>query len=146
MIRDFADGVQSGPVLYENAGMAGIRADKWLWAARFYKTRALAARACELGRVQANGQLAKPAREVRLGDVIQLKNEGGEFQVVVEGLSEVRGPASVAQKLYRETDASREQRMKLAEERRAMQQFEALPEKKPSKRDRRELNRLRGRE
>jgi ribosome-associated heat shock protein Hsp15 len=126
--------------------MAGIRADKWLWAARFYKTRALAARACELGRVQANGQLAKPAREVRLGDVIQLKNEGGEFQVVVEGLSEVRGPASVAQKLYRETDASREQRMKLAEERRAMQQFEALPEKKPSKRDRRELNRLRGRE
>jgi ribosome-associated heat shock protein Hsp15 len=96
--------------------------------------------------VQANGQLAKPAREVRLGDVIQLKNEGGEFQVVVEGLSEVRGPASVAQKLYRETDASREQRMKLAEERRAMQQFEALPEKKPSKRDRRELNRLRGRE
>ena len=70
--------------------MAGIRADKWLWAARFYKTRALAARACELGRVQANGQLAKPAREVRLGDVIQLKNEGGEFQVVVEGLSEVR--------------------------------------------------------
>jgi ribosome-associated heat shock protein Hsp15 len=126
--------------------MAGIRADKWLWAARFYKTRALAARACDLGRVQANGQLAKPAREVRLGDVIQLKNEGGEFQVVVEGLSEVRGPASVAQKLYRETDASREQRMKLAEERRAMQQFEALPEKKPSKRDRRELNRLRGRE
>ena len=126
--------------------MAGIRADKWLWAARFYKTRALAARACELGRVQANGQLAKPAREVRLGDVIQLKNEGGEFQVVVEGLSEVRGPASAAQKLYRETDASREQRMKLAEERRAMQQFEALPEKKPSKRDRRELNRLRGRE
>ena len=126
--------------------MAGIRADKWLWAARFYKTRALAARACDLGRVQANGQLAKPAREVRLGDVIQLKNEGGEFQVVVEGLSEVRGPASVAQKLYRETDASREQRMKLAEERRAMQQFEALTEKKPSKRDRRELNRLRGRE
>jgi ribosome-associated heat shock protein Hsp15 len=126
--------------------MAGIRADKWLWAARFYKTRALAARACDLGRVQANGQLAKPAREVRLGDVIQLKNEGGEFQVVVEGLSEVRGPASAAQKLYRETDASREQRMKLAEERRAMQQFEALTEKKPSKRDRRELNRLRGRE
>lgn len=126
--------------------MAGVRADKWLWAARFYKTRALAARACELGRVQANGQLAKPSREVRLGDLVQLKNEGGEFQVLVEGLSEVRGPASVAQTLYRETDASREQRMKLAEERRAMVQFEALPEKKPSKRDRRELNRLRGRE
>jgi ribosome-associated heat shock protein Hsp15 len=146
VIRDFADGVQSGSVLYENAGMAGIRADKWLWAARFYKTRALAARACDLGRVQANGQLAKPAREVRLGDVIQLKNEGGEFQVVVEGLSEVRGPASVAQKLYRETDASREQRMKLAAELKAMQQVEGfLPAAKPSKRDRRQINRFRGR-
>jgi ribosome-associated heat shock protein Hsp15 len=126
--------------------MTSVRMDKWLWAARFFKTRALAARACELGRIQANGQNAKPAREVRVGDLLQVKNDGGEFQVDVLLLSEVRGPASVAQTLYRETDASRELRMKLIEERKAMNQFEALPEKKPSKRDRRELNRLRGRE
>jgi len=119
--------------------------DKWLWAARFFKTRALAVRACELGRIQSNGQLAKPARDVRAGDMLQIKNEGGDFQVEVLLLSEVRGPAAVAQTLYRETDASRESRMKLAAERKAMQQFEALPEGKPSKRDRRELNRLRGR-
>lgn len=119
--------------------------DKWLWAARFFKTRALAVRACELGRIQSNGQLAKPARDVRTGDMLQIKNEGGDFQVEVLLLSEVRGPAAIAQTLYRETDASREARMKLAAERKAMQQFEALPEGKPSKRDRRELNRLRGR-
>lgn len=119
--------------------------DKWLWAARFFKTRALAARACELGRIQSNGQLAKPSRDVKPGDLLQIKNEGGDFQVVVLLLSEVRGPAAVAQTLYRETDTSREQRLKLAEERKAMHQFEALPEGRPSKRDRRELNRLRGR-
>ena len=125
--------------------MNSVRMDKWLWAARFFKTRALAVRACELGRIQSNGQLAKPARDVRTGDMLQVKNEGGDFQVEVQLLSEVRGPAAIAQTLYRETDASREARMKLAAERKAMQQFEALPEGKPSKRDRRELNRLRGR-
>src|SRR6202021_3344868 len=92
--------------------MAGVRMDKWLWAARFFKTRSLAARACELGRIQSNGQTAKAAREVRIGDMLQLTNDGGDFQVEVLGLSEVRGPASVAQTLYRETEASRELRMK----------------------------------
>jgi len=119
--------------------------DKWLWAARFFKTRALAARACELGRIEANGQQVKASREVRIGDLLQVKNDGGDFQVEVLVLSEMRGPAPVAQTLYRETDASRESRLKLAEERKAMQHFETLPESKPSKRDRRELNRLRGR-
>ena len=122
-----------------------IRMDKWLWAARFFKTRALAARACELGRIESNGQPAKAAREVRAGDLLQVKNEGGAFQVDVLLLSEMRGPAAVAQTLYRETEASRELRLKLAEERKAVPHFEALREGKPSKRDRRELGRLRGR-
>jgi ribosome-associated heat shock protein Hsp15 len=119
--------------------------DKWLWAARFFKTRALAARACELGRIESNGQPSKAAREVRSGDLLQVKNEGGCFQVVVVLLSEMRGPAAVAQTLYRESEASREMRLKLAEERKAMQHFEGLREGKPSKRDRREIDRLRGR-
>jgi ribosome-associated heat shock protein Hsp15 len=119
--------------------------DKWLWAARFFKTRSMAARACELGRIQSNGQPAKAAREVRVGDRLQVKNESGDFQVEVLLLSELRGPAAVAQTLYRETDASRELRLKLAQERKAMPHFEASREGRPSKRDRREIARLRGR-
>jgi len=119
--------------------------DKWLWVARFFKTRSLAARACELGRVQSNGQDAKAAREVRVGDRLHLKNEGGDFQVEVLGLSEMRGPAAVAQTLYRETEASREARLKAAEERKALRNSEVLREGKPSKRDRRKIDRLRGR-
>src|SRR2546423_14784334 len=100
--------------------MARVRIDKWLWAARFFKTRSLATRACELGRIVSNGQQAKPAREVHVGDMLQVKNDAGEFQVEVLGLSEMRGPAAVAQTLYRETEASRESRMKAAAERKAM--------------------------
>jgi ribosome-associated heat shock protein Hsp15 len=125
--------------------MAGVRIDKWLWAARFFKTRALAARACELGRIESNGQQAKPARDVRVSDLLQIRNDSGTFQVEVLLLSEMRGPAPVAQTLYRETDASRELRQKLAEERKAMPQLDTWPEGRPSKRDRREINRLRGR-
>ncbi len=122
-----------------------MRIDKWLWAARFFKTRALAARACELGRIESNEQSAKPAREVRIGDMLRVKNDGGEFHVEVLQLSEMRGPAAVAQTLYRETEASREARIKLAEERKATPDFEAWREGKPSKRDRREIDRFRGR-
>ena len=125
--------------------MTSVRMDKWLWAARFFKTRALAARACELGRIQSNGQAAKPAREVKIGDMLHVANAGGEFQVEVVLLSEVRGPASVAQTLYRETEASREQRLKVAAEHKAMKQFEQLPAGRPSKRDRRKIIQLRGR-
>src|SRR5713226_2039935 len=125
--------------------MTGVRMDKWLWAARFFKTRSLAARACELGRIESNGQHAKPAREVRGGDLLQVKNDSGDFQVEVLVLSEMRGPAAVAQTLYRETEASRQLRLKLAEERKSMPHFEALWEGKPSKRDRRKIARLRGR-
>ena len=117
--------------------MNGVRIDKWLWAARFFKTRALASKACELGRVRSNGIEAKPAREARVRDMLQVRNEGGEFEVEVLQLSEMRGPAAVAQGLYRETDASKEARMKLAEERKAMQQYAPVPERRPSKRDRR---------
>jgi ribosome-associated heat shock protein Hsp15 len=119
--------------------------DKWLWAARFFKTRALAARACDLGRILCNGQPAKPAREVRVGNMLRVTSEGGEFEVEVLLLSEVRGPASVAQTLYRETEASRELRQKVAAERKAMKQFEELPAGRPSKRDRRRIIQFRGR-
>ena len=125
--------------------MTGVRMDKWLWAARFFKTRALASRACELGRIQSNGQPAKAAREVRVSDVLQIRNDGGDFQVEVLLLSDMRGPATVAQTLYRETEASRELRRKLAEERKTSPNFEALREGRPSKRDRRDLDRFRGR-
>jgi ribosome-associated heat shock protein Hsp15 len=125
--------------------MTSVRIDKWLWAARFFKTRSLAARACDLGRIQSNGQPAKPAREVRIGDMVRVTNDGGEFNVEVLLLSEVRGPASVAQTLYRETEASRESRQKVAAERKAMKQFEELPAGRPSKRDRRRIIQFRGR-
>ena len=119
--------------------------DKWLWAARFFKTRSLAARACELGRIVSNGQEAKASREVRTGDLLQVKSDASEFQVEVVLLSEVRGPATVAQTLYRETETSRQLRLKLAEERKAMPHFEGSWEGRPSKRNRRQLDRLRGR-
>jgi ribosome-associated heat shock protein Hsp15 len=119
--------------------------DKWLWAARFFKTRALAARACELGRIQSNGQPDKAAREVKIGDLLRVTNEGGDFQVEVLLLSDVRGPAAVAQTLYRETEASRELRLKVAAERKAMRQFEEVPAGRPSKRDRRKIIQFRDR-
>jgi ribosome-associated heat shock protein Hsp15 len=102
--------------------------DKWLWAARFFKTRALAARACELGRIRSNGQPAKAAREVRVGDMLRVTNDGGDFQLEVLLLSEVRGPAPVAQTLYRETEASRELRVKVAAERKAMSSSKRYPQ------------------
>jgi ribosome-associated heat shock protein Hsp15 len=125
--------------------MTGLRIDKWLWAARFFKTRSLAAHACELGRVQCNSLAAKPAREVRVGDLLRVKNESADFELEVLLLSHIRGPAAVAQTLYRETAASQALRLRLAEERKAMPYFERLGEGKPSKRDRRKLDRLRGR-
>jgi len=125
--------------------MSRVRMDKWLWAARFFKTRALAARACELGRIQCNEQAAKPSREVRIGDLLQVKSEAGDFQLEVLLLSDMRGPAAIAQTLYLETEAGKELRLKLADERKATRPFEALREGRPSKRNRRELDWLRGR-
>src|SRR5256885_11433403 len=125
--------------------MASVRIDKWLWAARFFKTRSLAARACELGRIQSNGQLAKPAREVKVGDMLHIATPAAEFQVEVLALSDVRGPAAPAQTLYRETDSSREMRQKVAAERKAMNQFEQVPAGRPTKRERRRIIEFRGR-
>jgi ribosome-associated heat shock protein Hsp15 len=125
--------------------MTSVRMDKWLWAARFFKTRALASRACDLGRIQCNGQPAKPAREVRIGNMLRITNDGGDFEVEVLLLSDTRGPAAVAQTLYRETETSRELRQKVAAERKAMKQFEELPSGRPSKRDRRRIIQFRGR-
>ena len=125
--------------------MSNVRMDLWLWAARFFKTRTLAKKSCELGRILSNGQPAKAAREVRIGDMLRVTTEGGEFEVEVMGLSEVRGPASEARTLYRETEESRVLREKVAAERKAMRQFEVLPAGRPSKRDRRHIIRFRGR-
>jgi ribosome-associated heat shock protein Hsp15 len=125
-------------------GVTIVRIDKWLWAARFFKTRSLAGRACDLGRVELHGQTAKASRDVKVGDMLKVRNEGGEFEVEVLGLSEMRGPASVAQGLYRETAASKELRVKVAAEKKAMGQFDVLRTPgRPSKKDRRLIHRFR---
>jgi ribosome-associated heat shock protein Hsp15 len=125
--------------------MDSVRMDKWLWAARFFKTRALATHACELGRVEANGLRAKPSRDVRTGDKLVIRNEGGEFQIEVLELSDMRGPAEKARTLYSESEVSRVAREKLAAERKEMMVSGGVPESRPSKRDRSQLDRLRGR-
>jgi len=125
--------------------MDNVRIDKWLWAARFFKTRSEAAKACDLGRISSNGREAKAARDVKVGDVLNIRNEGGDFEVEVLVLSSVRGPATVAQSLYRETEASRVLRQKVADERKAMMEFGGMPAGRPTKQDRRNINKLRGR-
>ena len=124
--------------------MTGVRMDSWLWAARFFKTRTLAKNACDLGRIRSNGQPAKAAREVRIGDRLQVTNDGGDFEIDVLGLSQIRGPASEAQELYRETDQSKQMRQKAAAERKAAREWEKLPPGRPSKRDRRRIIQFRG--
>jgi ribosome-associated heat shock protein Hsp15 len=125
--------------------MTGLRMDAWLWAARFFKTRKLAKKACDLGRILSNGQIAKAAREVRVSDMLRITNSGGDFEVEVLGLSDVRGPAAEAQKMYRETEASREARAKATAERKALREFEILPQGRPSKRERKRIIQFRGR-
>ncbi|HEX4575709.1 MAG TPA: RNA-binding S4 domain-containing protein [Edaphobacter sp.] len=125
--------------------MTGTRIDKWLWAARFFKTREQASKACDLNRITSNHHPAKPAREVHVGDMLRIKNEGGEFDVEVLALSQQRGPASVAQTLYRETEESKEARRKAAEERKLLGPMAyTAPSKRPSKRDRRLIHSFRG--
>ena len=125
--------------------MTGTRIDKWLWAARFFKTREQASKACELQRILSNSQPAKPAREVRVGDMLHIKNEGGEFDVEVLALSQQRGSAAIAQTLYRETEESKEARRKAAEERKLLGPLDFnAPSKRPSKRDRRLIHSFRG--
>lgn len=117
-----------------------LRLDKWLWAARFYKTRSIAADEVDKGRIQVNGQTAKPSRELRCGDTVELKQGYIMRVVVVEALSTVRGPASQAQKLYSETADSVAQRLAQQEARRlAAEPADAITQGRPTKRDRRSL-------
>jgi ribosome-associated heat shock protein Hsp15 len=121
--------------------MERLRIDKWLWAARFYKTRSLATDEIDKGRVAINGQEAKPAREVKVGDTVALRREGVTRTVVVKGLSDVRGPAPVAQQLYEETPESIAERERAQEQRRyAREPALAIEHGRPTKRGRRELD------
>jgi ribosome-associated heat shock protein Hsp15 len=123
-----------------------MRIDEWLWAARFFKTRSLAARACELGRIESNGHPSKPSREVRVGDRLLVPCASGDFEIDVLALSQTRGPAPAARSMYAETGPSREARAAAAELRRSEPYFEStFREGKPSKKDRRDTDRLRGR-
>lgn len=117
-----------------------LRLDKWLWAARMFKTRALAAEAADQGRVAVNGTAAKPSREVRVGDRIDLRRGDGTMRLTVRALSRVRGPASQAQQLYAEDPASLAARLAQAEQARiAREPARAIPHGRPTKRDRRQL-------
>ncbi|SHN36060.1 heat shock protein Hsp15 [Duganella sacchari] len=119
-----------------------VRLDKWLWAARFFKTRSLATDAISLGRVIVNGDRAKPARNVKLGDVLEIDNGADQWEIDVMGLSDVRGPATVARNLYEETDVSVARRVAVAENRRLYREPGTTIKGRPTKRDRRELDKL----
>jgi ribosome-associated heat shock protein Hsp15 len=121
-----------------------IRLDKWLWAARFYKTRGLSSDEIDKGRVQVNGQQAKPAKEVKIGDTLEIRNGPVLRTVVVRALSGVRGPAPVAALLFEETPDSLAQRLAQAESRKlAPEPALALQQGRPTKRDRRDMQALR---
>ncbi len=120
--------------------MDSVRLDKWLWAARFYKTRTLATDEIDKGRVKVNDQAAKPSREVRAGDRVELRQGAIVRTVVVKGLSQVRGPAPVAQQLYEETAESLRAREEHARQRRYWADPSvAIEHGRPTKRDRRQL-------
>lgn len=121
-----------------------VRLDKWLWAARFFKARAQATEAVEGGKVHVNGARAKPARPVRLGDRLEIRRGEEEFTVIVRELSDRRGPASVAQGLYEETEESRVRRMQLCEERRLHAALSPVPSQRPNKQQRRRIIRFTG--
>jgi ribosome-associated heat shock protein Hsp15 len=122
--------------------MDKLRIDKWLWAARFYKTRSLAADEADHGRVQINGSDAKPSREVRPGDTVTLRQGVVLRSVIVRGISAMRGPAAIAQALYEETADSVAARLRAAEQRRlAPEPAESLTQGRPTKRDRRDMTR-----
>lgn len=119
-----------------------VRLDVWLWAARFYKTRVLARDAVALGKVEIGGQRAKPARAVRVGDVLQVQRGEERFEVTVLGLSDVRGPAPVAQALYSESEASQQRRAQVRATRAAERSGYRAPQTKPDKRARRLIQAL----
>jgi ribosome-associated heat shock protein Hsp15 len=122
--------------------MSGIRIDRWLWAARFFKTRSLAKTAVEGGKVHVDGQRAKPAKELRLGQTLTIRKGLQEQTVVVEALSEQRGSATIAQTLYKETPESIELREISVSRRRMERAGLTVPSGRPNKKDRRALSQL----
>ncbi|MCY0858355.1 RNA-binding S4 domain-containing protein [Cupriavidus sp. D39] len=123
---------------------ARLRIDKWLWCARFFKTRSLAAEAVERGKVQVNGQACKSSREVKPGDTVVLEAHQQRWEVVVKGIAGLRGPAAVAQTLYAETEASEARRRQDAENRRLNVEPASKLQGRPTKRDRRQIDGVRG--
>jgi ribosome-associated heat shock protein Hsp15 len=123
-------------------GAEPVRLDKWLWAARFFKTRSLAAEAIDAGHVQVNETRVKRSRVVKVGESVSIRKGLYEFVVIVEAVSDYRGPASEAQKLYRETDASQARRAERAEQHRLASLNAPAPERRPDKRDRRRIIRF----
>lgn len=124
--------------------MDGTRIDKWLWAARFFKTRSLASEAVERGRVTLNDERCKPARAIKTGDLLDIDNGSTRWQVRVLALSEQRGPAPVARQLYEETADSVQRRAQEAERRHLFAEPADAIRGRPTKRDRRQLDRSRG--
>ena len=139
-------GYESAMVASERRSTAQerVRVDKWLWAARFFKTRSLAADAVEGGKVRLNGERIKAGKSVRVGDRMSIRIDTYEWALTVRDLSERRGPADVARKLYEEDEASRAARTAAVERRRAGFEPEAEAGGRPEKKQRRELRRLRG--
>ncbi|MDN7178250.1 RNA-binding S4 domain-containing protein [Caballeronia sp. SEWSISQ10-4 2] len=123
---------------------ARLRIDKWLWAARFFKTRSMASDAVEKGRVRIGGANVKPSKDVRVGDLLEIEIEHVLWQVNVLGICEVRGPAPIAQTLYAETDAGREKRVAESERRKTYREPAAALQGRPTKRDRRIIDKLSG--
>jgi ribosome-associated heat shock protein Hsp15 len=126
-------------------GLDKVRLDKWLWAARFFKTRALAAEAVEGGKVQLNGDRPKRARQVQVGDELRIRLGPYEHVLTVRALSDRRGPATQAAALYQETDASRNAREALAVQLKSLHSIFGPERGRPTKKDRREIERLKGR-
>lgn len=122
---------------------SSVRIDKWLWAARFFKARTLASDAVDGGKVQVNGVRVKPAKEVRIGDRVELSHYDAEWVMVVTGLADKRGPASVARTLYAETPESAAARQAKAEQRRFQSEPSDAIQGRPTKRDRRVIDRFR---
>ena len=125
---------------------ATVRIDKWLWAARFFKTRSLAAAAIDSGKVRLMGERVKPARPLRLGDELSIDNGADSWEVLVLGLSEQRGAAPVARALYQETAASAARRGDAAEQRKLYREPGEMIKGRPSKHERRQLNKISGQE
>jgi ribosome-associated heat shock protein Hsp15 len=134
--------MKSIPSASTESATPSVRLDIWLWAARFYKTRALAKQSVEGGKVEINGVAGKPAKAVKSGDRLRVARGEERYEIDVVALSETRGPASVAQQLYRETDAGRAAREAAAEQRRLVGADQAKPRGKPDKRARRLIRAL----